>query len=80
MQLNTSLHLNASTLTPNSLHSYLPLMNGILYGFNQFVSHASRRVLEVPKFGPCHGSHRGPDERSERDTYHMWYFFGCCVH
>jgi hypothetical protein len=40
----------------------------ILYGFNQFVGHGSRRVPDVPKFGPCHGSRRGPDERSERDT------------
>ena len=44
----------------------------ILYGFDQFIGHVSRRVADMPKFGPCHGSHR--NQRSEHDTYHMWYF------
>jgi len=53
---------------------YFMYKNHILYGFDQFVGHTSRRVADVSKFGPCHGSRSGPDERSERDTYHMWYF------
>ena len=28
----------------------------LLYGFDQFVGHTSRRVADLPKFGPCHGS------------------------
>jgi hypothetical protein len=54
--------------TIDSVRKWYGSGNQLLYGFNQFVGHASRRVPDVPKFGPCHRSRGGPDERSERDT------------
>jgi hypothetical protein len=37
----------------------------VLYNFDQFTGHKSQGVPDMSKFGSCHGSWRGADEKFE---------------
>src|SRR5882762_7573892 len=61
------LSLSESSANSSSVGSYEG--SKVLYNFDRFVGHRSQRVPDVPKYGRCHGSWRGPDKRSNIVTH-----------